>query len=63
MAPDHVTSATMNRVRGIKALVVLATVVVLPGGATVARTAAETPGQPAGVRAGIALKAAESSCG
>jgi hypothetical protein len=61
VAPDYVTSATMNRVRGIKALVVLATVVVLPGGATVARTAAETPGQPAGVRAGIALKAAEST--
>ncbi len=61
MAPDHVTSATMNRVRGIKALVVLATVVVLAGGATVALAAAETPGQPAGMRAGIALKAAEST--
>ncbi len=51
----------MNRVRGIKALVVLATVVVLAGGATVALTAAETPGQAAGMRAGIALKAAEST--
>ena len=39
----------------------LATVVVLAGGATVALTAAETPGQPAGMRAGIALKAAEST--
>ena len=61
LAPDYATSATMNRVRGIKVLVVLATVVVLPGGATVAPTAAETPGQPAGMRAGIALKAAEST--
>jgi hypothetical protein len=51
----------MSCVRGIKALVVLATAVALTGSATVAATATEMPAQPAGTRAGIALKAAEST--
>jgi len=46
--------------RAVTAVAVLATVVVIAGGGTVALTAAETPTPPASVRAGIALKAAES---
>jgi hypothetical protein len=51
----------MNRMRAVKALVVLATMVVVAGGGTVALTAAEPPGQPGGMRAAIALGAAEST--
>jgi len=50
----------MNRMAG-KAVAVLATVMAIAAGGTVALTAAETPAPPAGTRAEIALKAAEST--